>query len=576
MQRELDRLSNQARFIMMIIDQKLNISKKKKAVLIAELQKLNFKPFAKVEDATKDGETEAVVENDADSEEDLQLGSNSYDYLLGMPLWSLTLERVEKLQRQIGDKEVEIDTLIKKSRKDLWKTDLDDFIAEWRFQLEDERLRQKNIIKGRRGSKKFKIAPPVKKRKGLGDDSDDDFDEPKTKKQQLAVSSKQSKLPFAARATVPKKKVVQSVIPSSKQGKGFSQLMQRYDGAADDANSDSEMPDEDDIVEVMPKKDRSAPITKSTSQEDDNDLEMLDHDDVAEIMTKKDKAAPKGKLAATKATVPSADKVKLAAEAKVTKAKAVRDESDIEEVVVKPAGRQARTATKKPIKYEVSDDSDSGNGDDLLGDVSNMVKGLPTTGGDSRSFFSASVSRPGSSAGFKTASRAASRVADELSADETDYTKLVPQQSPRRSILITEKNRNISDDEDEDDLPLKPLSVKPRQAPKSTAAATKPAKKPAKKVESAPKIQSPAAKAYAKRLAKKKVVDSDDDVDNMADRLLESAASASEEDGPAVKATGRPARRAVATTKKVKYVVDDDSDDMHSEAESSANFYGSD
>ena len=567
MQRELDRLSNQARFIMMIIDQKLNISKKKKAVLIAELKKLNFKPFAKVEDATKDGETEAVVGDDADSEEDVQLGSHSYDYLLGMPLWSLTLERVEKLQRQIGDKEVEIDALIKKSREDLWTTDLDDFIAEWRFQLEDERLRQKNIIKGRRGSKKFKIAAPVKKRKGLGDDSDDDFNEPKNKKQQLAASSKQSKLPFAARATIPKKKVIQSVVASPKQGKGFSQLMQRYDGAADDANSDFEMPDEDYIVEVMPKKGRSAGM----------DFEMPDHDDVVETMTEKGKAAPTGKLPATKAAVPSAGRAKPAAEAKkTTKVKAVKDESDIEEVVAKPAGRQARTATKKPIKYDLSDDSDSGNGDDLLGDVSNMVKGLPTVGGDSRSFFSASVSRPGSSAGYKTASRAASRVADELSADETDYTKLVPQQTPRRSILITEKKSNITDDEDEDELPLKPLSVKPRQATKSSTAATKPAKKPAKKVVTGPKVQSPAAKAYAKRLAKKKVADSDDDMDDMADDILDSPGSASPEDVPAPKPAGRPARRAVATTKEAKYVVDDDSDDMHSDAESSANFSGSD
>ena len=69
----------------MIIDRELSISKKKKAVLIAELKKLGFKPFTKVEDATKDGEIAPVVEDDADTDEDdVALGSRSYDYLLGV------------------------------------------------------------------------------------------------------------------------------------------------------------------------------------------------------------------------------------------------------------------------------------------------------------------------------------------------------------------------------------------------------------------------------------------------------------------------------------------------------------
>ncbi len=93
MQRELDRLSNQARFIKMIIDRELTISKKKKAVLVAELKKLNFKAFAKVEDATKDGELEPVVENDADDDDDVATAANSYDYLLGVCIGSSVNER---------------------------------------------------------------------------------------------------------------------------------------------------------------------------------------------------------------------------------------------------------------------------------------------------------------------------------------------------------------------------------------------------------------------------------------------------------------------------------------------------
>lgn len=79
----MDKLNNQARFIQMIIDNKLVISKKKKGVLMAELKKLNFKPFPKVEDAKRAGEAEQVAEN-SDDDADAALGAHDYDYLLGV------------------------------------------------------------------------------------------------------------------------------------------------------------------------------------------------------------------------------------------------------------------------------------------------------------------------------------------------------------------------------------------------------------------------------------------------------------------------------------------------------------
>jgi DNA topoisomerase II len=84
LQRELDKLSNQARFVQMIIDGKLVISKKKKAVLIAELKEKNFKAFPKVANAAKAGELEPAMENEDDSEEEVGTGSNGYEYLLGV------------------------------------------------------------------------------------------------------------------------------------------------------------------------------------------------------------------------------------------------------------------------------------------------------------------------------------------------------------------------------------------------------------------------------------------------------------------------------------------------------------
>lgn len=95
MHKDLEKLTNQARFIKMIIDGKLVVSKKKKAVLMAELRKLNFKPFPKVEDASKAGEIEKVAENneDEDDGEDDAVGTRDYDYLLGVSAISVSVSR---------------------------------------------------------------------------------------------------------------------------------------------------------------------------------------------------------------------------------------------------------------------------------------------------------------------------------------------------------------------------------------------------------------------------------------------------------------------------------------------------
>jgi DNA topoisomerase II len=477
-----------------------------------------------------------------------------------MPLWSLTQERVDKLLRQISDKEIQMDTLIKLSKEDLWRKDLDDFIAEWRFQLEDEQQRQRNIAKtakNRRTSKKFKIGPVVKKRKGLGDDSgDDDFEVAKPSKKQTKITA------FKA----PRATMVED-LPKTNAFVGLSKMMQK---SSTDGTSDGP-----DVVD----------------------------DDGHPDLSKKPKAEAKQKAAKPEGSglVPSKSKSKTTALTKDSdtaarpRQEATKADSDVEEVASKPIARQARAVTKKQISYGI--DTDSDNGDDLLGDVSNMVKGLPTANGESRSFFSNSASRPISSAGYKAASKAPLKVVDDLSDDETDYTKLVPQQSPRRSILVTAKENNITDDEeDDDDMDIRP--VPSRQPPKAAPPAQKPIKATALTAKAKPQTkvtkkaaatapvkknpQSPVAKAYAKRLAKKRVVDSDDDIDAMADDILDSAGS--EEDfkkpsPPARKASARPARRAATVTKKATYAFDDDDDDdsdeVQSDEEPSAMFSGS-
>ena len=53
-----------------------------------------------------------------------------FDYLLKMPIYSLTLEQKEKLLQEKGTIEAEYDTLAKKSEMDLWLEDLDSLEAK--------------------------------------------------------------------------------------------------------------------------------------------------------------------------------------------------------------------------------------------------------------------------------------------------------------------------------------------------------------------------------------------------------------------------------------------------------------
>lgn len=91
LQKDLDKLTNQARFVQMIIDGKLVISKKKKSVLIAELKEKGFKPIPKVIEAVKAGETEPTVDEEEESSEETEAASDAYDYLLGVSFSSLLL-----------------------------------------------------------------------------------------------------------------------------------------------------------------------------------------------------------------------------------------------------------------------------------------------------------------------------------------------------------------------------------------------------------------------------------------------------------------------------------------------------
>lgn len=90
-----------------------------------------------------------------------------YDYLLGMPIWSLTRERYEALLKTKGDKEELLNTLLQKSAKDLWNEDIAEFLIEWENFLEMDAENRKNAVtteSNNSSGTKRKRKTPVKKK----------------------------------------------------------------------------------------------------------------------------------------------------------------------------------------------------------------------------------------------------------------------------------------------------------------------------------------------------------------------------------------------------------------------------
>ncbi len=108
-----------------------------------------------------------------------------YTYLVDLPLWTLTMEEVDKIKKETGDKISTHATLEAKTEKDLWREDLQTFLGLWsrhqeeladllRNSEEDERqskLRMREDPKARRKlpkgsqSRKILITPKLKQQR---------------------------------------------------------------------------------------------------------------------------------------------------------------------------------------------------------------------------------------------------------------------------------------------------------------------------------------------------------------------------------------------------------------------------
>jgi len=372
----------------MVIKDELNIKNRKKKDLIAELTKLKFAPFPnKKKDIVKavnamDGEEE---EADAPADE----AEGSFSYLLSMPLWSLTYERVQAMMKEKNDLEEELKILGQTTVKEMWNKDLDELEAA----LEDfyDELAQKEAEGeklSKKGGKGRKRAPAKKKKPADSDDDEDDFgkkvkrevkpkSEPKPKAEAKPkaepkdeVKPKKEAKPKASKADPKPSKPISSFFKPAVKKEDLEELS-LSERLALKSNTKEKRDSLEAITTPPTKKSRSVfdsiddddfLATKPKSKADAIDL---DDDDEDSKPVKKSRSAPKKSEAAPKkAKEPAKKRItkrRISSESEDEEPEA--DFSDVETPVKRPRtnGRAAAAAGRKKKIVESDEDSDSDN-----------------------------------------------------------------------------------------------------------------------------------------------------------------------------------------------------------------------
>lgn len=143
LKKECETLSNKARFIKAVVEGTVIIAGRKKQNIAKQLQDQRFATQTQLDAIQKDENRLTVVKDDADDEEEVkaddqvdlmevdngEVAPKEFDYLLSMPLWSLSKEKIEELTAQMNKKKDEHDMLEGTHIHQIWDKDLEDFLT---------------------------------------------------------------------------------------------------------------------------------------------------------------------------------------------------------------------------------------------------------------------------------------------------------------------------------------------------------------------------------------------------------------------------------------------------------------
>ncbi|KAI9591804.1 DNA topoisomerase [Syncephalis fuscata] len=208
---EWTKLDNRVRFILEIIQGKLIVQNRKRNVILDDLRKRGYTAFPKHVEAKMAGTTDAG-NSDNDDDDDNNSGSgkdHGYDYLLSMAIWTLTEEKVEKLKKDLAEKQRELDLLLKKDTKAIWREDLDGFLAEWESFIGSYASDNKQTVKPKAWNKGKRSA-----RKDS--DDDDDYAAKQVKRKPAAPRKKEATATATTSATSSTAKLQQTLTDTFK------------------------------------------------------------------------------------------------------------------------------------------------------------------------------------------------------------------------------------------------------------------------------------------------------------------------------------------------------------------------
>ena len=208
LKKDYETLRNKVRFIKEVINDTINIKKVKRVVIAKELKKRNYLAQSQLNEIQKDEQRATVVRNDEDQdgveeakqEEEYGAGEINpaeYDYLLTMPLWSLSEEKIEELNRQMNNKKDDHDNLEATHIHKLWERDLEDFlIALTKQEEKDEkdRLAHKGIVNNGKQGARRKNKPIAKAKPVKGDPEIEDEDSFAPQKQEKTIQKDPKKV----------------------------------------------------------------------------------------------------------------------------------------------------------------------------------------------------------------------------------------------------------------------------------------------------------------------------------------------------------------------------------------------
>ncbi|KAM9987338.1 hypothetical protein ACTFIZ_005365 [Dictyostelium cf. discoideum] len=370
---EYSRLSNKARFILAVVNKELVISNVKKVDLINKLKEMKFDKIIN-KNSNKSARDRLKKKKNAFDEEDAALSSDEekdgvqeeqdddtkgYDYLLSLPLWSLTLERVKKLIEERDSKKKEWDILLSTPIKEIYKRDLDAldkalddqdaYDESLKNQTESLKKRTKTkalprakkisakVVKDTKEAPLTKLVKPTVK---IPTTTDSNVSGSKRKKSDDTTSTSTST------TTSSNTKPIESFF--TKEDKKPTPAVKKSTLVSLDSDSDSD--DDDDVVvsskpKVPPKK-----TSKVIELSDESDQESE-----PESPSKRSKAPPK------KATTITTTKKATTSKSKVSN----DDISSDDEVIKAPTNRPTRSRAPPPKTLSFLD---SGSDDDDLYD----------------------------------------------------------------------------------------------------------------------------------------------------------------------------------------------------------------